>query len=146
MLERREMRGVAILTAILTPVTFLVVPVFSNWLQEVTGSKADELAAKQTREAAIEAAAQTLRTDFEETGGVNFDRLADPTSYRITLRESAKLAPSTAEHWAQVIARVRRESGCLSIGPILHFPAEGEFLGMRTATSKPESWLITSNC
>lgn len=142
-MERREMSywGAA---AIVGVSSFFGLPPLNNWLREVTGSKADEITGVQKKEAAKEAAAQALRADFEETGGVNLEKLADPPSYQVTLRESARLAPSEAEHWAQVIAMVKRESGCPSIGPILHFPEKRDpFWG---PLKEPESWLVTTNC
>lgn len=145
-LARRDVQLTAGFMIAIVAIGFFGVPAFSKWVEEVTGVTARELEKKQAAEAAREAAAQALRADFEETVGVNLERLGEPPSYMVTLRESAKLAPSEAEHWALVIARVKRESGCPSIGAILHFPSEGSPPFLFPRDYKPELWLVTTNC
>lgn len=64
-----------------------------------------------------------LQQDFEITGGINPPkRLGETSSYLVTDRDSAGLAPSPEQHWVDIIEAVRKGSGCPSIIWVREFP------------------------
>lgn len=113
--------------------------IFIPTLGERSNQQFAERAAAQATATAL--AAEDLRRDYSETGGINLIRQRE--SYLVSLRASSSLAASDSELLDIAWARIRQESGCQPVETFIQPEISGHPL---PPPGTPKSIVVRISC